>query len=238
MSLKEVGVIERDHNSKKFHTVTVPVEGDVPMTFEVGRIAKQTSASVWASWGDSTVLVTVCAANKPREGMDFFPLTVEYVEKTYAAGKIPGGFFKREARPREFEILNARITDRSIRPLFPDGFRNETQVIITVVSHDKKHDTDALALCATSMALHTSELPWAADSGPLAGVRVSRVDGKLIAYPTLEQREKGDIELMLAVSKDAIVMVEGGAEEATEDDLVEALFFAHEAGGRCWSNKE
>ena len=158
--------------------------------------------------------------------MDFFPLTCEYIEKTYAAGKIPGGFFKREARPREQEILNARIIDRSIRPLFPDGFRNETQVIATVMSHDGVHDTDVLALSGASMALSVSHLPFALESGPIAGVRVGRIDGQLIINPTIQDREKSDIDMIVAVSADAIVMVEGGALEVPESELVEALFFA------------
>ena len=134
MSFNELGKIELGHNSEKFHSVSVDCNG-AAMTFEMGRLAKQTAGGVMVRWGDSVVLVTACGASSPREGMDFFPLTCEYVEKTYAAGKIPGGYFKREARPREAEILNARIIDRSIRPLFPDGYRNETQVIATVLSH-------------------------------------------------------------------------------------------------------
>lgn len=210
MSYSRRGVIELSHNSNKYHTVQATV-GDTPMTFEVGRIAKQAAGSVWVRWGDSVVLVTVCASSSAKEGIDFFPLTCEYIEKTYAAGKIPGGFFKREAKPRESEILNARIIDRSIRPLFPDGFYNEVQVIATVVSHDGEHDTDVMALCGASMALHVSEIPFGLDSGPIAGVRVGRIDGKFVANPTLQQQAKSDIDIIVAVSGDAIVMVEGGA---------------------------
>ncbi|MFZ9889767.1 MAG: polyribonucleotide nucleotidyltransferase, partial [Myxococcota bacterium] len=229
MSFETPGLIERDHNSEKWHALTVDI-GEAPIRFEVGRIAKQAAGSVWVSRGGSTVLVTVCASDKPREGIDFFPLTVEYVEKTYAAGRIPGGFFKREARPRDHEVLNARITDRSIRPLFPDGFRNEVQVIATVVSHDGENETDTLALCGASMALHVSNIPWAENSGPLAGVRVGRIDGKLVANPSVSQRNKSDLDVVVAASKDAIVMVEGGATECSEDDLIEALYFAQEEG--------
>jgi polyribonucleotide nucleotidyltransferase len=200
------------------------------MTFEMGRIAKQASGAVWVTWGDSVVLVTVCAAAEARAGQDFFPLTCEYVEKTYAAGKIPGGFFKREAKPREGEILNARIIDRSIRPLFPDGYLNEVQVIATVMSHDGEHDTDVMALCGASMALHVSEIPFANDSGPIAGLRVGRIDGKLTINPCMSMFSQSDIDMIVAVSKDAIVMVEGGANEVLEQELIDALFFAHSEG--------
>ncbi len=229
MSTEKPGYIVGQHNSEKFHTITVDI-GAEPMHFETGRIAKQAAGSILCRWGDSIILTTVCAASSPREGIDFFPLTCEYLEKTYAAGKIPGGFFKREARPRSHEILNARITDRSIRPLFPDGFRNEVQVITTVISHDGVHDTDAMSLCAASMALHCSEIPFAEESGPIAGVRVGRKDGKLIINPTVQERNEGGLDIIVALSKDAIVMVEGGADEVQEDELVDALFFAHEEG--------
>ncbi|MEI6805098.1 MAG: polyribonucleotide nucleotidyltransferase [Myxococcaceae bacterium] len=197
------------------------------MTFEVGKIAKQASGAVWVRWGDSIVLVTVCGSTKPKVGIDFFPLTCEYIEKAYAAGKIPGGFFKRETKPRDAEILNARIIDRSIRPLFPEGFHNEVQIIATVMSHDGEHDTDIMALCGASMALHVSNLPFATDSGPIAGVRVGRVNGQFVANPTLSVMAKSDIDMMVACSKDAIVMVEGGADQVSEADLIDALFFAH-----------
>jgi polyribonucleotide nucleotidyltransferase len=228
MSQEQPGTIQGNHNSEKFHSISVNV-GDVPMIFEVGRIAKQAAGAVFVRWGDSALLSTVCVA-QPREGLDFFPLTVEYIEKTYATGKIPGGFFKREARPRDQEILNARLTDRSIRPLFPDGYKNDVQVISTVMSHDEDHETDVMALCGASMAVHISEIPFAEESGPIAGVRVGRVNGKLIAYPTVAQRQLSDIDMIVTVSKDAIVMVEGGADEVSEKDLIDALFFAHEAG--------
>jgi polyribonucleotide nucleotidyltransferase len=229
MSFETPGLISLAHNSSKWHEVAIDVVGDEPMKFEMGRVAKQTSGAVWARWGDSVVLVTVCTA-PGREGMDFFPMTVEYVEKTYAAGKIPGGFFKREARLRDAEILNCRIIDRSLRPLFPDGFRNEVQIIATVVSFDGQHDTDVLALCAASMALHVSPIPYAETSGPIAGVRIGRIDGKLVVNPTIDARVNSDLELVVSVSKDAIVMVEGGAAEVSEADLVDALFFAHAEG--------
>lgn len=216
------------HNSEKFYK-NEALSAREPFIFESGRYAKQANAAVWARWGDSIVLVTVCSG-KAKEGIDFFPLTCEYLEKTYAAGKIPGGFFKRETKPRDTEILNARIIDRSIRPLFPDGFSEEVQVIATVVSHDGVHDTDVLALNAASMALHMSSLPFSLKSGPISGVRVGRIDGKFVANPTINELAKSDLDIVVASHKDAIVMVEGGAEELLEKDLVEALFFAQKEG--------
>jgi len=186
-----------------------------PLTFETGRLAKQAHGSILISYGESVVLVTAVSGDE-RPGLDFFPLTCEYVEKTFAAGKIPGGFFKREGRQRDEEILTCRIMDRPMRPLFPEGYRNDTQVIASVLSADKINPTDTLALTGASAALHLSDIPWA---GPLAGVRVARVAGEFIAFPTFEQQGQADI--------DVIVMVEGGAAEATEADVVEALMFAH-----------
>ena len=222
------GEAELMHNSEKFHKSEAHIAKE-PFIFESGRFAKQASAAVWARWGDSIVLVTVCSG-KAREGANFFPLTCDYLEKTYAAGRIPGGFFKRETKPRDAEILNARIIDRSIRPLFPEGFFEEVQVIATVVSHDGLHDTDVLSLNAASMALHLSGLPFSLVSGPISGVRVGRIDGKLMANPTIAELAQSDLDVIVASHKDAIVMVEGGADELSEDDLVEALFFAQKEG--------
>lgn len=216
------------HNSDKFHRSEVRFVRE-PFIFESGRFAKQTAASVWARWGDSIVLVTVCSSG-PKEGLGFFPLTCEYLEKSYAAGRIPGGFFKRETKPRESEILNARLIDRSIRPLFPDGFSEEVQVIATVVSHDGIHDTGILALNAASMALHISPLPFSLDNGPISGVRVGRINGELIANPTLEELKNSDLDIIVSSHKNAIVMVEGEASELPEDELVDALFFAQNKG--------
>src|SRR6185436_17001014 len=197
--------------------------GGRPLTLETGRLAKQAHGSVLITFGESVVLVTAVSSDE-RPGIDFFPLTCEYVEKTFAAGKIPGGFFKREGRLRDDEILVCRIMDRPLRPLFPDGFRRDTQIIATVLSADKINPTDVLALTGASAALHISEIPW---NGPVVGIRVGRIEGEFVAYPTFEQQEKSDIDLVLAASKDAIVMVEGGAAEANENDIVEALMFAH-----------
>ncbi len=195
-----------------------------PLIFETGRLAKQAHGAVLVTYGESMVLVTaVCGDERP--GIDFFPLTCDYVEKTSAAGKIPGGFFKREGRQRDEEILTSRLIDRPCRPLFPEGFRNDTQVIATVLSSDKENPTDVLAMTAASAALHISDIPW---SGPIAAVRVARVDGEFVAFPTFEQLAKSDIDLMVACSKDAIVMVEGGAAEAPEGDVIDTLMFAHQ----------
>lgn len=197
--------------------------GGRPLTFETGRLAKQAHGSILITFGESVVLVTA-TSTEDRPGLDFFPLTCEYVEKTYAAGKIPGGFFKREGRLRDYEILSSRLMDRPLRPMFPEGYKKDTQIIATVLSTDKQNPTDVLALTAGSAALHVSDIPW---DGPIVGIRVARVAGDLIVYPTFEQIEKADIDLVVAVSRDAIIMVEGGADEASEADLVEALMFAH-----------
>ncbi|HVJ17345.1 MAG TPA: polyribonucleotide nucleotidyltransferase [Polyangiaceae bacterium] len=198
--------------------------GGKALTFETGRLAKQAHGSILVSYGDSVVLVTAVSSEE-RPGLDFFPLTCEYVEKTYAAGKIPGGFFKREGRLRDAEVLSSRLMDRPLRPLFPDGYKKDTQIIATVLSSDKENPTDVLALSGASAALSISDIPW---DGPIAGVRVSRVDGELVAFPTFEQSARADIDLVVAASKDAIVMVEGGADEATEKEIIDALMFAHQ----------
>jgi polyribonucleotide nucleotidyltransferase len=196
--------------------------GGRPLTFETGRLAKLAHGAVLATYGESMVLVTAVSTEE-RPGLDFFPLTCEYVEKTYAAGKIPGGFFKREGRLRDYEVLSSRLMDRPLRPLFPDGFKKDTQVIATVLSSDRENPTDVLAMSTASAALHISDIPW---SGPIAGMRVARVDGELIALPTFDQSAKADLDLIVACTKDAIVMVEGGAEEASETEIIDALYFA------------
>ena len=200
--------------------------GDGEIIVETGKVAKQAGGAAWIRQGDSVVLVTACSLTKGREGIDFFPLTVDYIEKTFAAGRIPGGFFKREGKLRDNEILTCRLIDRPNRPLFPKGYRNETQIVATVLSADQEHLTDVLALTGASAALTLSDIPY---DGPIAGVRVGRVDGKLVANPTLSQLEESDMEIVVAASKDAIVMVEGEAREVDEASMVEALLFAHEA---------
>lgn len=199
--------------------------GGRQMTIETGRLAKQANGAVTVQYGDSMVLATICAMKEPKLGFDFFPLTVEYREKAYSAGKIPGGFFKREARPSEKEILSARIIDRTIRPLFPDDFKGETQVICFVISHDQLNDTDIIALNAASAAIAVSDVPI---EKTIAGVRVGRIDGELVINPTIDQMEESDIYITISGSKDAITMVEGGGREIPEADLIQALTFGHD----------
>src|SRR5215218_7517584 len=193
------------------------------LVIETGRMAKQAAGSAVVRFGDSMVIATVTVSDT-QSTLPFFPLTVEYREKTYAAGKIPGGFIKREGRPQDNEILSARIIDRSIRPLFPEGFKNEVQVFVYVVSADQENDADVLALVATSFALNASKIPF---SGPIAGVRVGRMQENWVLNPTFQQLQYSDLELVIAGSQDSIVMVEGGALEVSEDDVVNALGVAH-----------
>ncbi|NPA15170.1 MAG: polyribonucleotide nucleotidyltransferase [Deferribacteres bacterium] len=195
------------------------------LVIETGRVARQANGSVLVRYGDTMVLVTACCAEEPAEGLDFFPLTVEYRERAYAAGKIPGGFIKREGKPMESEILVSRLIDRPIRPLFPDGFRNEVQVMALVVSADEDNPADVPAIIGASAALSISEIPF---EGPIAAVRIGMVDDELIVNPTLEQIENGKLNMVVAGTKDAIVMVEAGASEVSESTLIDALSLAHE----------
>lgn len=198
--------------------------GNVDITLETGRLAKQAHGAVLVTMGETVVLVTAVSSSEERPGIDFFPLTCDYIEKTFAAGKIPGGFFKREGRPRDYEVLTARLMDRPLRPLFPDGYRNETQLIATVLSADKTNAPDVLALTGASAALHISDIPW---NGPVVGIRVGRIDGDFVAYPTYEQLQSSELDIVVACSREAVVMVEGGCKEVTEQVLVDALEFAH-----------
>lgn len=195
------------------------------IVFETGLLAKQASGSVLVRTGESVVLVTVVAETKGREGIDFFPLTVDYLEMTYAAGKIPGGFFKREGRPTEREILTARFIDRPIRPLFPDGFRAETQIIATVLSSDGEHDPDMMAINGASAALHVSDIPF---DGPIGAVRVGRVEGNLIINPSPLEDSYSDLSLIVVGSRKGIVMVEGGADRLPEETILEAIYKAYD----------
>ncbi len=196
------------------------------LVIETGRLAKQANGAALVRFGDTVVLVTACASDKERESIDFFPLVVNYVEKTYAAGKIPGGYFKREGRPSSFETLVCRLIDRPIRPLFPSTFRCETQVIATVLSADEHNDPAINALIGAGAALHVSDIPF---DGPIAGLRVGRLDGQFVLNPTYEQQEDSDVDLVVAVGPDGIVMVEGGANFVPEEVIVDALTFAREA---------
>ena len=200
--------------------------GGRTITIATGKMAKQASGSVVVSCGDTMVLVTAVAAKSAREGQDFFPLTVNYQEKAYAGGKIPGGFFKREGRPTENETLTCRFIDRPIRPLFPESFLNETQIMATVISAEEDNDPGILAMIGASAALEVSDIPFL---GPIAGVKVGRVDGQFVCNPTVEQQKKSDMEVVVAASRDAVIMVEGSAAEVSEGDLLEAIFFGHAA---------
>ncbi len=200
------------------------VIGGKRFSLETGRFAKQADGAVMARYGDTMVLATVVAAREEKEGIDYFPLQVEYREKAASAGKIPGGFFKREARPSEKEILSARLIDRPIRPMFPDWFQNETQVIVTVYSSDQEHDGDTLGACAASAALMISDIPF---EGPIAEVRVGRIDGTFIVNPTFSELQKSDMDVTVAGTSDSIVMVEGESREIPEQDMLAALDFAH-----------
>lgn len=197
--------------------------GAETLIIETGKVAKQANGAVMVTYGGTTVLVTACMSNSPREGIDFFPLMVEYQEKTYSAGQIPGGFFKREGRPTQKEILTARVIDRPIRPLFPDGFFNEVQVVATVLSSDGENDPDILAMNGASAALEISDIPF---SGPIGGARVARVNGEFVLNPTYAQREEADLDFTVAAREDGLVMIEGEAQEAPEEVILEALAFA------------
>jgi polyribonucleotide nucleotidyltransferase len=197
-----------------------------PLSIEVGRMAKQADGAALVRYGETVVLVTAVAAKELKTDTDFFPLTVDYQERTFAAGKIPGGFFKREGRPSEKEILTCRLIDRSIRPLFAGGLKAETQVIATVLSADRENDPDVVAMLGASAALEVSDIPF---NGPLAGVRVGRVSGKWVVNPTQSQLSESDVDIFLSGSRDAIVMVEGGSRMLPEDEILEALYKGHEA---------
>ena len=195
-----------------------------PLIIETGRMAKQAAGSALVQFGETMVLAAVTVSDN-MSPLPFFPLTVEYKEKTYAAGKIPGGFIKREGRPHDHEILACRIIDRSIRPLFPEGFKNEVQVFVYVISADQENDADVLAMLATSFALNASRIPFL---GPIGGVRVGRVQGHWVLNPTFQQLAFSDLDLIVAGSKDSIVMVEGGALEVSEADVLESLKISHD----------
>lgn len=198
--------------------------GGRSFVIENGKMAKQANGAVLVRYGDTVVLVTATASKEPREGVDFFPLTVDYEEKMYAVGKIPGGFIKREGRPGNSAILCARLIDRPIRPLFNKGFRNDVQIVATVMSVEQDNPPEIAAMIGASCALCVSDIPF---NGPIAGVRVGRVDGKFVINPTVEQRKVSDLNLTVAGSHDAVMMVEAGANELPEDVVLEAILFGH-----------
>jgi polyribonucleotide nucleotidyltransferase len=205
--------------------ISVELAGGKRITFETGRIAKQASGAAFVSCGDTVILATCVGAPEPKEGIDFFPLTVEYRETTYAGGRIPGGFIKREGRPSEKEILTCRQIDRPIRPLFPETYRNETQVVAFVYSADKENDPDVIAINAASCAIALSDVPF---EGPIGAVRVGQVEGEFVVNPTYAERAKSTLNIMVAGTKDGIVMVESGAKGVSEETVVNAIEFGHE----------
>ncbi len=208
-----------------YHKVEIDFHGR-SLSIEVGRLAKQASGSALVQCGETVVLTTATASQSPRAGIDFFPLTVDYQEKAFAAGRIPGGFFKREGRLGEKEVLTSRLIDRPIRPLFAEGYRCETQIIATVLSFDKENDSDTVAMLGASAALHVSDIPFLS---PIAGVRIGRIGGKFVINPLISQLADSELNLMVAGTKDSIVMVEGGAKVLSEDILLDALYTALDA---------
>ena len=207
------------------HETAVELAGGKRLVFETGRVAKQASGAALVSAGETVVLATAVASPDPREGIDFFPLTVDYREYTYAGGRIPGGFIKREGRPSEKEILTARQIDRPVRPLFPDGFRNETQIIALVFSADKENDPDVVSINAAAAALALSDIPFGATVG---AVRIGRVNGEFVVNPTYAERAATTVNIMVVGHKDGIVMIEAGAKEESEEVILEAIEFAHQ----------
>jgi len=208
------------------HTVEIDWAGR-PLKLETGGMARQADGAVLATYGDTILLATVCAAKSEKPGQSFFPLTVNYMEKFYAAGKIPGGYFKREGRPTERETLIARLTDRPIRPLFPKGFKNEVQIVITVLQHDLENEPDVLGMIAASAALSISGVPF---MGPIAAARVGLIDGDYVLNPTLDELKESELDLVVAGTHDAVMMVESEAKELTEEQMLGAVMYAHESG--------
>src|SRR5690348_12094073 len=201
------------------HRVETTIGGRT-LSLETGRVAEQAGGAVLARYGETVLLAAATTSASPREGIDFFPLTVDVEERLYAAGKIPGGFIKREGRPTEHSILASRLVDRPIRPLFPKGYRNDVQVVITVLSVDQENDPDILGIVAASAALSISDIPFA---GPVGGVAVGYIDGQIVINPQLSQMSQSLLDLSLAGTADAVVMVEAGARELSEDVMVEAI---------------
>ncbi|MEP2944933.1 MAG: polyribonucleotide nucleotidyltransferase [Lentilitoribacter sp.] len=208
-----------------FNSHKVEIEwGGRPLILETGKVARQADGAVMATYGETVVLATVVSAKSAKPGQDFFPLTVNYQEKTFAAGKIPGGFFKREGRPSENETLVCRLIDRPIRPLFPDGYKNETQIILTVIQHDMENNPDVLSMVAASAALTISGVPF---MGPIGGARVGYINGEYVLNPHLDEMEETDLDLMVAGTQDAVLMVESEAKELPEDVMLGAVMFGH-----------
>src|SRR5436190_4642513 len=220
---------------KKYLKESIRV-GDRDLTVEVGRLAKQADGSCVIRYGDTMVLCAAVGASNPREGIDFFPLTVEYREANYAAGRIPGNYFRREGRPNEKEVITSRLIDRPCRPLFAEGYRNETQVVASVVSADPDNNPDVVAITGASCALYLSDIPF---MEPIAGVRIGLIEGRYIINPTYDEVRDSRLNLIVAGTEEAIVMVEAGAKEVSEEIMLEALMLAHKEINRlCRWQKE
>ncbi len=209
----------------KFQSFECEVGGR-SLIIDTGKLARQASGAVTVRYGDTVVLVTVCLSKEPREGVDFLPLTVDYEERLYAAGKIPGGFIRREGRPSQEATLASRLTDRPLRPLLPKGWRNDIQLIVTVLSADRENDPDILAVIGSSAVLLMSEVPF---EYPVSAVHIGYINGELVLNPTLVQLESSQLDLVVASTKQAVVMVEAGAREVSEDIVLQAIKFGHEA---------
>jgi len=219
-----------DERKKKYdmfdkHTVEIDWAGR-PLKLETGGMARQADGAVLVTYGETILLATVCAAKSEKPGQSFFPLTVNYMEKFYAAGKVPGGYFKREGRPTERETLIARLTDRPIRPLFPKGFKNEVQVVITVLQHDLENEPDILGMIGASAALTISGVPF---QGPIAAARIGLIDGDYVLNPTIDEMNDSELDLVVSGTSDAVMMVESEAKELTEEQMLGAVMYAHES---------
>jgi polyribonucleotide nucleotidyltransferase len=220
---------------KRYLKESIKVGGE-ELSVETGKVAKQADGSVVIRYGDTMLLVAAVSGRTPREGLDFFPLTVEYRESTYSAGRIPGNYFRREGRPNEKEVLTARMIDRPCRPLFPEGYKNETQIVGTVISADSENDPDVIAITGASCALYLSDIPFV---NPIAGIRIGLIDGKYLVNPTYDERRESELNLVVAGTEEAIVMVESEASEVSESIMVEALMLAHKEIKRlCLWQKE
>jgi len=210
------------------HSVEIEWAGR-PLKLETGKVARQADGAVIATYGETMVLATVVSAKAPKPGQDFFPLTVNYQEKTYAAGKIPGGYFKREGRPSENETLVSRLIDRPIRPLFPEGYKNDTQVVVTVIQHDLENNPDVLSMVAASAALTLSGVPF---MGPVGGARVGYINGEYVLNPHLDEMDESVLDLVVAGTQDAVLMVESEAKELNEEIMLGAVMFGHRGSSR------
>src|SRR5690242_14904641 len=220
---------------KKYLNESIKVGGR-DLIVETGKVAKQADGSVVIRYGDTMLLVTAVSMRNAKEGLDFFPLTVEYRESSYSAGRIPGNYFRREGRPSEKEVLTCRLIDRPIRPLFADGYRFETQIVGTVISADTENDPDVIAITGASCALYLSDIPF---ETPIAGVRIGLINGKYIINPTYDEVRESRLNLVVAGTEEAIVMVEAGSKEVSEEIMVEALMLAHKEINRlCRWQKE